>query len=47
MLAERIGHKVKMVETSKENFKITFPEDVKKAETILLSRRKEHDQCSE
>lgn len=47
MLAERIGHKVKMVETSRENFKITFPEDVKKAETILLSRRKEHDQCSE
>ncbi len=43
MLAERIGYKVKMVETRKDNFKITFPEDILKAESIFEERRKERE----
>lgn len=38
-LAERIGYKVKLVECSRENIKITYPEDLKFAEAILKSRK--------
>ncbi len=38
MLVERISYPVKAVECSKDNFKVTFPEDIKKAEEILLKR---------
>ncbi|MBQ7352936.1 MAG: 2-C-methyl-D-erythritol 4-phosphate cytidylyltransferase [Clostridia bacterium] len=38
MLIEAYGHKVKLVETSKTNIKITFKEDVYLAEAILKSR---------
>lgn len=41
MLAERIGCKVKMVECSRDNIKITFPEDIEKAEKIINARRKD------
>lgn len=34
-LVERLGHQVKLVECSPENFKITTPHDLKFAETIL------------
>ena len=48
MLAERIGYKVKMVECSLNNIKITLPEDIEKAERILEERKKERDEkCSE
>lgn len=48
-LAERIGYKVKLVECSKENFKITHPDDIKNAERILSEReaQKETRKCSE
>lgn len=39
MLAERIDHKVKLVETSKNNLKITTPDDIEKATYILEKRR--------
>ncbi len=39
MLAERIGYKVKMVDCSRENIKITFPEDIERAEKIINKRR--------
>ena len=39
-LVERIGYKVKLVECSKENFKITRPEDIKTAERIMSEREK-------
>ncbi|MDP2908683.1 MAG: 2-C-methyl-D-erythritol 4-phosphate cytidylyltransferase [Nanoarchaeota archaeon] len=38
-LAERLGYKVKLVECSRENIKITYPEDLKFAEAILKSRK--------
>jgi len=37
-LAERIGYKVKLIKGSRENIKITYPEDLKFAETILETR---------
>lgn len=37
-LLERIGVKIKMVPCSKDNFKITFPEDLLAAEKILKER---------
>ncbi|MBU4501165.1 MAG: 2-C-methyl-D-erythritol 4-phosphate cytidylyltransferase [Nanoarchaeota archaeon] len=37
-LAERIGYKVKLIEGSRENIKITYPEDLKLAELILKAR---------
>ena len=41
MLVERIGRKIKMIDCSKDNIKITRPEDLKKAERILCERQKE------
>ena len=41
MLAERIGYKVKMVDCNRDNIKITFPEDIAKAEKIINARREE------
>lgn len=38
-LLERIGIKVKVVPCSKDNFKITFPEDLLSAEKILQERQ--------
>lgn len=38
-LVERLGEKVKMINGSYENIKITTPEDIKVAEAILRSRR--------
>ncbi|MBQ8208529.1 MAG: 2-C-methyl-D-erythritol 4-phosphate cytidylyltransferase [Clostridia bacterium] len=38
MLAERIGYNVKMVECSRDNIKITLPDDIQKAEKILSER---------
>lgn len=38
MLAEAYGQKVKLVETGKENIKITYKEDIRLAEAILKSR---------
>ena len=35
MLVERIGYKIKMVECSKSNIKITYPDDVIMAEMII------------
>lgn len=48
-LVERIGYKVKLVECSKENIKITRPCDIKTAERIMLDRKeaKESEKCSE
>lgn len=40
-LCERLGFKVKLVDCGRTNIKITYPEDVIFAETILASRRKE------
>lgn len=37
-LAERAGYKVKLIECSRENIKITYPEDLKFAELILKMR---------
>ena len=42
MLAERIGHKVKMVDCGRDNIKITFPEDIVQAEKIINPRREEN-----
>ncbi len=39
MLAERIGYKVKMVDCGRDNIKITFPEDIARAEKIIKARR--------
>lgn len=48
MLCERIGYRVKLVECSRDNIKITVPEDIAKAERIIEAReRKEIGQCSE
>lgn len=44
-LAERIGYRVKLVECSPENLKITRPDDLKNAERILLERRKKAEKC--
>lgn len=41
MLAEAYGQKVKLVETGKENIKITYKEDVEIAEAILTIRGEE------
>lgn len=41
MLVEKIGHKIKMIDCSKDNIKITLPGDLKKAETILHERQNE------
>lgn len=38
-LVERIGGVVKVVEGSRENIKVTFPEDVNRVEAILIARR--------
>ena len=38
-LLERIGIKIKVVPCSKDNFKITFPEDLILAEKILQERQ--------
>ena len=38
MLAERIGSNVQMVECSRDNIKITLPDDIQKAEKILSER---------
>ena len=38
MLVERLGHKIKLVEGSYENIKITTPEDIAIAEAILKYR---------
>lgn len=35
MLAERLGHKVKIVESNRENTKITFPHDIHAAENLV------------
>ena len=40
MLAERIGYKVKMVDCSRNNIKITLPDDISKAEKILEERKR-------
>lgn len=48
MLAERIGYKVKMVECSAENIKITHPDDIIRAEKILSERKERLEKkCSE
>lgn len=39
-LAERLGFSVKLVDCGWENIKITFPDDVARAEMILAMRRK-------
>ncbi len=39
MLCERIGYNVKMVECSQDNIKITFSDDIRKAEKILSERK--------
>ncbi len=38
MLAERIGFKVKLVDVGPDNIKVTYPEDIKRAEEILRRR---------
>jgi 2-C-methyl-D-erythritol 4-phosphate cytidylyltransferase len=38
MLAEAYGQRVKLVETGKQNIKITYKEDIRLAEAILKSR---------
>ena len=38
MLAENAGFKVKLVETGKENIKITVKDDIQLAEHILIAR---------
>lgn len=40
-LAERLGFKVKLVETSNINLKVTKPDDISIAEAILMKREKE------
>ncbi len=42
MLAERLGFKVKLVDVGADNIKITYPEDIIRAEEILR-RRKERE----
>lgn len=42
MLAERLGHKIKLIEGSYENIKITTPEDIAIAEAIIRYREKEY-----
>ncbi|MGC8834251.1 MAG: 2-C-methyl-D-erythritol 4-phosphate cytidylyltransferase [Armatimonadota bacterium] len=37
-LVERLGHPVKLVEGSRENFKVTYPEDFAAAERVLRER---------
>jgi 2-C-methyl-D-erythritol 4-phosphate cytidylyltransferase/2-C-methyl-D-erythritol 2,4-cyclodiphosphate synthase len=37
-LAERLGHKVKIAKGSAKNFKITFPEDLAMAESVMAAR---------
>ena len=39
MLCERINQKIKLVECSRENLKITTAEDIKTAERILIQRK--------
>lgn len=39
-LCERLGFKIKMVDSGKTNMKITYPEDIVAAEAILTSRGK-------
>lgn len=38
MLAERLGFKVKLVEIGADNIKLTFKDDVERAEFILQNR---------
>ncbi len=38
MLAERLGFKVKLVDVGRDNMKITYPEDIVRAEEILQRR---------
>lgn len=47
MLAERIGYKVKLVECDRNNIKITVPDDIEKAEKILIQRfnKEEFSKC--
>jgi len=39
ILVERLGGKVMVVEGSRENIKVTFPEDLERARSILIARR--------
>ncbi len=41
MLAERIGHRIRAVDCTSENFKITTHDDIARAEAILMRREKE------
>jgi 2-C-methyl-D-erythritol 4-phosphate cytidylyltransferase len=43
MLAEKAGFRVKLVDTGKENIKITVKEDIQYAEYVL-SKREESEQ---
>lgn len=43
MLAERLGFKVKLVDVGSDNIKITFKEDISRAEEILGRRKEQAD----
>ena len=47
MLCERINQKIKLVECSRENIKITTAQDIKTAERILSGRKEVEGECSE
>ena len=47
MLCERIDRKIKLVECSRENIKITTAQDIKTAERILSGRKEVEGECSE
>ena len=47
MLCERINQRIKLVECSRENLKITTAEDIKAAERILAQRKEVKGECSE
>lgn len=38
-LVERIGGRIRVMDGSRDNFKVTFPEDVERAETAIKARR--------
>ncbi len=44
MLVEAYGEKVKLVETGRENIKITVKNDISLAEAILMSRKEENEE---
>ena len=44
-IVERIGHKVQLVECSKQNMKITTPEDIAIATAILKMRKQQEEQA--